>query len=209
MYYIYHSRVICRLNARSEGPEMGLFIMLNDTELSSPPWDQLSYQSWSVVTERLDYLTLRLPSRIVSEVKGSRQLKAACVNKYGDENLDIYLQDIDSLWDAIAYPSLNRDVGLVNICLWKKRWDSRYAWPVTHASDWPGKYNQHLAIKKHDLHAWHCAQKVLMKRCCHIILALFIYPTPSPTLKLVIKDWVFNLEMTFQYVPSAMAFTAT
>ena len=68
--------------------------MLNDTELSSPPWDQLSYQSWSVVAERLDYLTLRLPSRIVSEVKVSRQLKAACVNKYGDENLDIYLQDI-------------------------------------------------------------------------------------------------------------------
>ena len=209
MYYIYHSRVICRLNAGSEGPEMGLFIMLNDTELSSPPWDRLSYQSWSVVTERLDYLTLRLPSRIVSEVKGSRQLKAACVNKYGDENFDIYLQDIDSLWDAIADPSLNRDVGLVNICLWKKRCDSRYAWTVIHASDWPGKYNQHLANKNTT-----CTHDIVRKknwRNCVAILSLRYLSTqkPSPTLKLVIKDWVFNLEITFQYVPSAMAFTAT
>ena len=92
--------------------------MLNDTELSGPRWDQLSYQSWSVVTEREDYLIFRLPLRIVSEVKGSRKLKAVCVNKYGDENFDIYLQDIDSLWDAIAYPSLNRHVGLFNIWFW-------------------------------------------------------------------------------------------
>ena len=48
------------VHSQHDEVDIGLFIMLNDTELRSPPWDRLSYQSLSVVREGVTHLIFLL-----------------------------------------------------------------------------------------------------------------------------------------------------